>query len=497
MSTVRADEGRRVFRNVASFGAFVITPLQMLMLSRALGPSGYGHWWWTFGVLEAATILGSFGSDLFIRREMPRIAREKSADELPAVVGSGLAVVGVLGVVLALLQLGLASPLASAQKDPELLPFLLLLACQPVLWNLTGILVAALQSINVLGPVAAIRGIVTPVVQVGLLYIAWRCELSTTSTLLLLVAVSVLAFLMITGVYARHFSVLRTLKEAIRPRYARQAMKWGFAMLAPSLLFTAGGKLDLYVLGAYQISSMVGVYAACLAIAAMLPATRALFDPVVLTQIGALHGVENHELRASLARMTRMCLIAMTPPLVILIAIGQPLLHGLLGRPVPFAITPLAILCVGQLVGSLAIAGLLIPMMMAGRVLALIAGVTLAIKFGLLLLLVPRYGLVGAAIATAAGTIVAQQGQVIFAAQRLGYRPYAASLLPPLFVTSMIAVGGRVLFVGLDGYLSELPAAAIAGAASLAVLAGALGLVLDSSERAAFRRLFRLAPRGR
>src|SRR5258706_7817199 len=140
----RRDEGRRVLRNVASFGTFVIGPLGLAMLSRTLGLEGYGRWWWTYGLLEAATIVGMFNADLFIRREVPRLLLLDARDEIVSTVASGLAVVCGFGLLTAAIQCLLARSLAHAQGDRALTLFLIVLAAQPLLLNISNVFAAAL-----------------------------------------------------------------------------------------------------------------------------------------------------------------------------------------------------------------------------------------------------------------------------------------------------------------------------------------------------------------
>jgi len=491
----RPDEGRRVLRNVASFGAFVLSPLHVVVLNRALGPAGYGHWWWTFGIIEAASLLGMFSADLYVRREVPRLPGTDVDASRIAVIGSSLAVAVGLGLVLLAIQLALAQPLAESQRDPGLLPFLVVLAIQPVLWNIGAVLVAALQSIDVLISVAILRGLVVPAATIVVLYLAAVYGWSTSTTLGLLVTMTVISLAMLVAIYARHFPLRQTLLEVVRARQIRQVFAFGVALLPPSVLFTAGGKIDVYVLGREVDAGVVGVYAGCLTLAATLPALRGLFDPIVQRQIGALHGLANQELRESLARLTRLCLLALAPPLVMLVAVGEPVLGYLLGRPVPYAMVPLAILCVGQLFGSIAIAGWLIPMGLERRVLVVIAAVTLVVKLVLLFLLVPAFGLLGAAIATAAGTIIAQQGQALIGARRLEMQPYQASMLPLLVITGVIAAGGRVLYGVLEEHASTFAAFAITTGCTVAVLGPALWWLLDAEERSTLVRTFRRGAR--
>jgi O-antigen/teichoic acid export membrane protein len=352
------------------------------------------------------------------------------------------------------------------------------------LWNLTNGLAAALQSVNVLGAVAIIRGLVVPMAQVGALWAAWKRGASTHTTLLLLLGVSALALVLVTILYARRLPLGQTVAAALRPRYARAGLRYGLGLLVPSLLWTLGGKLDLYVLGSRVEPALVGVYAACLQVASLLPNTRTLFDPVVQAQVGALHGRGDGELGASLQRLARLCALALGPAFVLLISVGGPILAYLLGHPVPRAALPLAILCAGQLIGSIAVASWLVPMSMPGRLLTIIAGTTLVVKLGLLLLLVPRWALVGAAVATAAGTIIAQQGQALLGGRGLGIRIYPRSLAVVLLAIGAIGAGGRLTYVMLAARLSGPVAAAAAGAGSVLLFIACLPALLEPSERA-------------
>jgi O-antigen/teichoic acid export membrane protein len=134
-------------------------------------------------------------------------------------------------------------------------------------------------------------------------------------------------------------------------------------------------------------------------------------------------------------------------------------------------------------------------MMLSGRILTVIAGVTLVVKLGLLLVLVPRHGIAGAAIATAIAMVIAMQGQAFAGAHHLKQRVYSARILPVLGATAVCGAAGRALFVGLEARLGELAATALAGAAAFVGLAGVLLLILDADERTGLRRLLRLAPR--
>ena len=493
----REDEGRRVLRNAATIGAFLASPLHLFLMVRALGPAGYGRWWWTFVLLEAAHLVGVLGTDLYVRREIPQCEDDaEGSARATQIVGTALAIVCSIGVVLALVQIAIAVPLAHAQGDPALVPFMMLLAFQPVCWSVTAVIAAALQSRDHLGALAALRGIVVPGLLAIAYYVAWQAGLSIPVTLAVLLGLSIASVAMLLALYARHFSLGATLRAMVRPRLLRPALANGGRLIVPLVLYTIGGKLDLYVLGSYYEPAYVGVYAACLQVAALVPNVRGVFDPIAQAQIGALYATDRAKLGTSLRHLIRLCTFALAPAFVLTVAVGQPVLGWLFGARVPWTFEPLVLLSLGQLVASIALAAWIVPMMSAGRVLAMIAGGAGVAKLVLLLWLVPRYGAVGAAIATSVGAAIAFHGQSWFGTREVGFRPFPASIVPVLAATALVAAGGRWMFDLLATGTSEAMAVMLTTAATMAVLGAALVALMTPVDRLQLRSLLGMRSAG-
>jgi O-antigen/teichoic acid export membrane protein len=133
-------------------------------------------------------------------------------------------------------------------------------------------------------------------------------------------------------------------------------------------------------------------------------------------------------------------------------------------------------------------------MMMAGRTLALIAAAAGVAKLGLLLLLVPRYGAIGAAIATAVGGVIAFWGQTYFGAREVGFRPFPLPIAWILGLALIVAGAGRGLYQALAPQMSELLAVTLTSVAALGVLGVALFALMDASDRLELRRLLGRPP---
>lgn len=465
----RPHESRQILQNALSFGAFLFAPLQLALMSRALGADGYGRWWWTFGILEAEMLLGMLGADLYIRRTLPARLQGGKSDAAYRCVGAGLSVALALGLGLFILQLAIAPALAEAQRDRELYPYLLILGIQPLLWNLTTILGAALQSATKYVGFAVLRGVVAPVIQIALYGTLWLSKARPASVLVGMSLVTAFILVCAAGLYATEFSWRATAKSLRPTSEIRSLLRFGLPLLAPTLLWSLNGKIDIYFLGAHAGPTELGIYAGCLQVVGILPNIRLVFDPVAQGQVALFSASESWTaLSDSLKRLARFCICALLPAFVFLVVLGEPCLAILLGRPTNGTALPLTILACGQLLGSIALASWLVPMLDRGSVLTAIAGGTIAIKCALLYLLVPRWGLMGAAVATAAGTVAAQQGMAVVGALRFRLRIY-----PPRILYGLAAAAG----IGLLGSLGGAWLSARWGAQSLTTWSATLVLL--------------------
>lgn len=479
---VRRD-AERVLRNAASAGQFLSSPLVFALMSRALGAQGYGRWWWTFAVIELTGLLGSLGAELYVRRELPGQLTGMEPGAAARTVGGALGVVGLVGGLLALAQIALAVPLAATQGDPELAFFLAVLAVQPLLVNLSGILGAALQSADHFEGVAVLRGLVMPGFTVVFFAVAWWGGVSSVPVLLGMVALSTLALAVMGWLFSNRFDLGETLSAAIHFHDAKRIGDFGLPLLTPALVFTLAGKIDFFVLGHYAAQTDVGLYGACLQLVSVLPNLRTVFDPIAQRSIGMAHARDGETLARSLDRLGRLCAITFTPPFVLIVAVGEPLLEVLLGRNATGTAMPLVVLASGQLFGGIALASWLVSMRERGAVLTAIALVTLATKAGLLFTLTPRFGMMGAALATAAGTVIALHGQAWIGASRTNTPISLGSSIPVLIVAMVVGAAGAGLLASLSGRLASASATTLTTALVGTLLLPGLLMVLTPEER--------------
>lgn len=214
--------------------------------------------------------------------------------------------------------------------------------------------------------------------------------------------------------------------------------------------------VDIIMLGTLADSASTGFYKAALAVAEFLWLAPMVLQVMLLHSSSRLWSEARHEdITALAARITRYTVL-----LVTLLAIG---LATLAGRFVPLyygaafeaAVTPLLLLIPG-VVGFAAARPLLAISQGSGEIKTLIVGIfgAAAANFVLNALLIPSYGMAGAAVATSTsyGSMFIF---LVLTARRIGYRPLddfrgariaaTVAIAAPVIVLAERAIGGDVL----------------------------------------------------
>ncbi|HVM12537.1 MAG TPA: oligosaccharide flippase family protein, partial [Actinomycetota bacterium] len=215
----------------------------------------------------------------------------------------------------------------------------------------------------------------------------------------------------------------------------RQLVRYGAprapAALSAQLLFWT----DLFVLARVAPAAEVGVYAAAVragqVILLFLISVNNMFSPFVAD----LHARgERQRLDALYKLVTRWMLVATLPILIVLAVVPDAVLH-LFGEGFGRGRTALLILLGGQLV-NVATGSVGFILIMVGRTGwdLVVNGVAVAFSLGVAMLLAPRYGMEGAAVAGATTLALGNLWRLALVRRLVGIQPFTRDhlrLLPP------------------------------------------------------------------
>jgi O-antigen/teichoic acid export membrane protein len=224
---------------------------------------------------------------------------------------------------------------------------------------------------------------------------------------------------------------------------AFSAVSFGIAALQFVL-----AQADKIVLGYYLSARMVGVYSVAMALVALVPIALQSVNQIFSPVIAELHATGNKALLQQLYSTLTKWIFIVTFPLALTIIAFAGTLMGVFGPEFQAGSTALAIGTTGQLfncaVGSV---GFLLLMSGHQTQLMKIQGVSAAAMIALSLVLVPRLGLIGTAVAAAASVVLTNLWSLISVRRRLGLFPYNSGYLklviPAILSGAFITVMAR------------------------------------------------------
>lgn len=186
------------------------------------------------------------------------------------------------------------------------------------------------------------------------------------------------------------------------PGIGRQLARFSLPLLFTNVLDYLNGRTEILVLGIYLAASASGIYSAAGRLAGLglivLTAFNAIFSPL----ISDLHARGQVESLATLYKLVARWIVAVAMPLFVIQIIFAPQLMALFGPDFVAGAAALRILSLGQLVNfATGSAGIMLIMSGRSDLTFLNSLITVALALALDFLLVPRYGLGGAAVAGA------------------------------------------------------------------------------------------------
>ncbi len=467
------DDARALHRGVVinTLGYFLKIgyPVLLVFVVRLYGAEQFG----IFTIVQAAMLftmrLCLLGFDKGVMWWVPRLDPREERRGLRSV----LFIVGVASATVSLgIAFGGASWIAEWSDAPEAALSLRLMAAGLVPLTLMELLIhAALGKRRMEAQVIVREGIVSVVLvlaAIGFYYSRMRAH----GLALAFVVSSVAGLVGSIVVFGRAFASSRWLRNGWRPpeELVRYSLPMWASELANSLLL----RMDIYVLAALTEPRVVGIYGAVMQVGGAIRAVRRSFDPIVLvlfSRIGARH--DPARLTASFSHATVLVLATQMPVYAFLLAFA-PWLMSLFGTGFEQGAGAVLILSAFWIVnGALGLNGLIVSGYGRSDLTLLNVVVTIAVEGVLLALLVPAFGLEGAALAVGLAYSVQNSVQLLQARRITGSWNYGSDVFAMLGVGAITAVVMGAAWWGLFP-LGETPQRV--GAFAVYLVACACGL---------------------
>jgi len=402
------DSFRRHFiRGVLGSGALgamqnLLSLLTAVVLARSLGTDGYGYYGFAIAAVSLAAIPIQLGLPTLLMREIAASharrdwsamrGMRKRATQFSLISSAfGVAVIGG-GLILFDFDIAALDPVA----------FALALLLLP-LWALRAMASSILSGLRLVLHAAWPGSLLQPLVFLAglLVLIAWHKPLSPVMAVGANIFGSSAAFLAVTYLLILHWP-----KEASESNPIYRTGPWvksllPFAMLAG--INVINQKTDTLMLGVMTSAKDVGIYNIALQGSMLVSFALTVFNAVLAPNVARLYAQGSvDKLQKLLTSSTAGISVFAGFTALILLFAGEWLLEHVFGKPYIQAYTPLIILLMGQLINAfMGSVGLFLSMTghendtLRAMTYSAIANIVLNI------LLIPRFGILGAAAATA------------------------------------------------------------------------------------------------
>lgn len=452
-----------------------------VIAGRALGPSGFGTFSYYFWATRlAATILAVGIPALlsrFISESLGRSNLGRARGVLRASMRANLVLMPVAAGVIAVFVLWRERS-ASLAAVLALSTAVTLLALQ-----LEGFL-SGLRQFRILARVAALGG----AAQVGLVLLALATNMGWRGYMVMLGAASMVpaGASWIASRRATRGWPVEPLPRAELGRMARFAGIMCIVTLANEIVW---GRPELFFLQHFRGSAHVGLYSAGLRLSAVIVILPALATRVLLPEFSWLRGGGREvEMQAAYRAVCRYVAAIGVPLAVGGAAVADLLIRALYGPGYEGAATGAAILLAGSLAGG--ILGTVSAAVFAGpraRIVAQVGAFIVALNLVLDVVLISRFGIVGAAAATAVSQVIGASIGLWYSIARLGL-PYPGADALRLIACALVSAGAARIAALPFGGVPALAAAVAAGAVVYIGLVLALRIVTTGEVAAVLRR---------
>jgi O-antigen/teichoic acid export membrane protein len=427
-----------------------------------LGPSGFGLLVLALAIARLLAEASDLGLDYGLLRLGGISYGQGDHGRFRTIVRRGIVGSLLAGTVAGLALAAGAAVVAELFHKPELAPVLVPLALSVPFTGAAGVARAALRAMGDAARPVASSSIVAPSLRLITGVWAVSSSPSATAAAWAYLATEALVFSITAAM------LWRRLPPALRgDGDAAGLFRFSLPMSLNRILLYSNNQTEIVLLGILTPSATVGIFGVArrlsALVGALLTSVSTLFNPIVAD----LHHSRRREELEQLFKTSTRWVVTVGLPLCLVEFLFAPQILAVIGPDFSSGATALMILAVGQLINLATGAGSNLQAMAGyAKVTLLNSLLFLSTSIALDLMLIPSFGLTGAAVASTTAVIVVNVLRVWQIHTRLGLMPYDRSFVRP-FVAALPAGAVAVL----------LPLPQLANVPALIVRVAVLGVV--------------------
>ena len=430
---------------IAGFGdvlGIIFGYASTVLITRFIGPELYGTFLLASSIIGIGVIFSRAGLDSGVLRFVALYKGQGDISRIKGIIVFSIRVTFLLSLIFGIL-LFFSSRFISVKvfNKPDLEIVIKLLAISLPFSTIASIWLNSIQAFQIIKYKVYIQKLIQPTFRLFSLIVVFLLGLRLFGVILVSVAASVLGFLLSFYYLKKIFPFY---KKEITPIFEnKRLMQFSTPLFFEGFLNFVIGWTDVLMIGYFMTFSNVGVYGAAMRVSALGVLILSAFNTIFAPMISELYGKgEMLEVEDLFKTVTKWIFSFSFPIFLLLVFFAEPIM-SIFGSAFVVGAPCLIILSIAQLVDS-GVGSVGYMLMMTGRpkMNLLNSAILCVMNIGLNYLLIPKYGILGAAIAT--GTSIAiinllRLGEVYYF---LRIHPYKLSFLKPLFagIISIVAI---------------------------------------------------------
>jgi O-antigen/teichoic acid export membrane protein len=376
-------------------------------LARVLGPKMLGVYAFSMAIVQVTVIFAQFGFPSYlVRSAAVHKAKSASSDLRADIIGAGqiVFILSILSITAFIGLIVLWEPNTDIITQQALMFALVLIP----LFALAATICGAIRGLGYVVAGQFVGALIRPIVFLGGLLAIYLLGLQMSpQTALLAHALGALATLVAAFLLLRQYlpAVASFSMSQIRHRHLLR-QSFPFLLLAGAQVINS--QTDILMLGMLTTQDQVGIYRVAVQVASILSVVLFTIAMVISPQIARLHASQSwNQIRRILVYSHRTGLLAMLPLALLVVIFSADFLALVFGEPYRSASGSLNILALGTVpYAAVGFAGIALSMLGKAKIAAVLTFSTVLLNIGLNLVLIPRFGLEGAAIATVVSRFV-------------------------------------------------------------------------------------------
>jgi O-antigen/teichoic acid export membrane protein len=436
--------------------------LNQIALARILGAGGTGEVILALSVISIAVLISSFGMQGAMVRFIPYYLARDESQKLKAIVLFALKFCLAISIGAMLLIIVLSKYLSlDIFHEPGLIKLLPVVAVVLPLSVFNEVTSGVLRGFKDIFKSLLPRPVISPLLRL-LVFLIMTISMPTPLSGVIAFAVGEL----VAALISIRFLLFRT--REVRPLYDRheniELLKVAATMIFTGVSVFLYTQADLWIVGMFRNTEEVGIYGVVSRLVTLIAFSLGAFSTIISPIMSSLYTArKNDELKEVVSESTRWILSLSVPITLFFVLEGDYILQFLYGKHFSSGYISLVILSVGQLFASGAgLVGWLLQMTGSHRVFMNISIAWGIINVVLNIILVPRYGMNGAAVSTAICLAMAKINSAWIIFRKMSVITFARGMLFDTIFLASVALCYLILKShGIDTGIHALTAGAI------------------------------------